>query len=392
MQIDIMSNDPDINPIDSLVLELIQQGEHFFSSGDFDRALSLFHSALDIDPGNARSNSDIGVIYWQTGNANRAVQYWLVAFRTDPSDRTVALNLAEALEVSGQHAAARHVFTTYLKLVPDDDEVAAVLRVNQELTMSATELASEAGVRSIDHASPLLHTLMPKDFTAYTYSKYRHFTSLAVPYFHKDKLQDNCDLKVIQDMVIYNFLLSNFPRGARILEVGGGYSRIIEAFRHYFECWNLDKFAGNGNGPTVPKVVPGTHLVMDYLGNFNGELPDNYFDCVFSISTLEHVPEEQTVFNNIVDDIQRVLCPGGYSVHCFDIVIRNDNVWTNGLLPHLFENVKTINPWVDFSVMVSDPDLYVLPEQYYSKSWQAITGKTYHEFGKPLSYNVLWRK
>lgn len=383
---------PIVNTIGSLVMALIHQGEDLFGFGDPAQALAVFQSALDIDPVNARANSNIGVICWQAGQYDRAIRHWMAAFKAGPGDRTVVLNLAGALDLAGQHAGARHVFEAYLKLDPHDSEIASLLAVNLALNAESGGQATVPDTDVAHHDRPVLSTLTPENFAEFTYSRQHHFASLVMPFFHKDKKKENCDLKVIQDMVIFNFLLSNFTRGARVLEIGGGRSRIVAAMKSYFECWNLDKFEGNGSGPTTPQRIPGTRMVRDYMGNFNAQLPENYFDCVYSISTLEHVPEDADVFANITADIRRVLRPGGYSVHCFDIVIRKDTIWSNGLLPHFFRNEKTINPWVPFAGMLADPDIYVLSASHYTAAWQAITGRTYEEFGLPLSYNVLWKK
>ncbi|HSD85059.1 MAG TPA: tetratricopeptide repeat protein, partial [Anaerolineae bacterium] len=375
-----MSQDPSASAT-SLLNEKLRQGEDFLSRGELGAALAEFQAAIDVSPNNARAHSNMGSLYWRSGDKNRAIQHWIRAFRVNSQDSTVVKNLGAALEMVGDHAAARHVFSTFLKANPNNAEITRLLRMNQELTSSS---AAAPGAISMRSDVRLLDTLKPENIMDYTYSKNRHFASLEVPYFHKDKQKDNCDLKVYQDMVIFNFLLSSLPRGARILEVGGGHSRIIRALHNYFECWNLDKFEGIGNGPTAVQAFPGIHVVQDYIGGFSKELPDNYFDCVYSISTLEHVPEEQEIFKDIAADIKRILRPGGYSVHCFDILITMDGVWTNELLNYFFNNENIINRRIRFEDILADPDIYVMSEKFYNASWIQHTGESYKDFGKPL--------
>jgi Flp pilus assembly protein TadD/SAM-dependent methyltransferase len=374
------------------VLDLILQGEAFFRGGDTGQAMAMFQSAIDISPAHAHAHSNMGVLYWQAGEAQRAVQHWSIAFDTDPADRTVVLNLGDALCVLGKYDMALRVFSRFHELNPGDAEVnglVCMLCAQAQPAMNANDARATALPVC---AAAGLDTLTPDNFKDFTYSKRSHFSSLVLPIFHRDKKMDNCDLKVIQDTLILNFLLSNLPRGARILEVGGGRSRIIGMLRNYYECWNLDKFEGSGNGLTTPQVIAGTRLVTDYIGNFNQDLPVDYFDCVYSISTLEHVPEDEATYRNIANDINRVLRPGGYSVHCLDIVKRQDHVWTNGLLHYLYLHVAMINPEIAFHELAADPDLYVLSEQYYTRCWQPVTKRTFVEFGEPLSYNVIWKK
>ena len=128
------------------------------------------------------------------------------------------------------------------------------------------------------------------------------------------------------------------------------------------------------------------------MGNFNRELPENYFDLVFSISTLEHVPEDETTFKNVCLDIDRVLRPNGYSLHCFDVIVKKDAVWSNKLLPFIFEYYNTLHKFVPFSELYDDPDLWSMSETAYNRGWKPTTKKDYAEHGKPISYNVLWQK
>jgi len=234
--------------------------------------------------------------------------------------------------------------------------------------------------------------ISPKNFQDFTYSKRRHFETLQAFGYYRGLHPDALDLKFYQDILAYTFIVENVPRGAKLLEVGGGNSRVIEALKPDYECWNLDKFEGEGNGPREVKTANNYRLVFDYIGNFNRELPDNYFDCVFSISTLEHLPEDEPTFKNVCEDLNRVLKPGGFSLHCLDVIIKKDFVWSKGIVPYMFENIQTLHNKIPFEEMKQDADLYVMSKTAYDRGWRSLTKKSYEEFGKPVSYNILWQK
>ncbi|MEA5541942.1 glycosyltransferase [Limnoraphis robusta Tam1] len=229
-------------------------------------------------------------------------------------------------------------------------------------------------------------------FQKFTYSKRSHFNEFRRFGYYTTLNPNQCDLKAYQDLLIYNLIIEHLPPASKLLEIGGGNSRVIQALKQDYECWNLDKLEGAGNGPTQVDNQLGYRLIKDYIGNFNSELPSEYFDGVFSISTLEHIPEDETNYQRICQDIDRVLKPGGWSFHCFDIVIKPQEVWTNKLLTYLFNQLKTLNPLIPFEQMRQDSDLYVMPELAYNHYWQHITQKSYQEFGKPASYNIFWQK
>ncbi len=235
------------------------------------------------------------------------------------------------------------------------------------------------------------------NFDQFTYSKRSHFRKfLELGYdeelFGKPIDLNDCDLKVYQDLFMFAFIKSNLKEGSALLDIGGGESRILKYFSDIHECWNIDKLEGVGNGPTEIDTT-GSRIVYDYIGNFSDELPADYFDLVFSISTLEHVPQNAPdTYKNILDDINRVLKPGGFSAHCIDVVCKEDYVWSNEIMPFFFRNTEMKNKFIPLLDLLSDPDLYVMPEHYYNRTWKFTTGKSYEDFGRPVSYNFLWRK
>ncbi len=235
------------------------------------------------------------------------------------------------------------------------------------------------------------------NFDYFTYSKKTQFEFFKkmkydVELFGKEVDPQNCDLKVYQDLMTYSFIKQNYDRRIKMLDVGGGSSRILEHFKKTHECWNIDKLEGMGNGP-LSINADGTRLIYDYMGNFNKDLPDNYFDLVFSISTLEHTPmNDLETYDNVLKDINRVLKKDCYSLHSIDVVwLGREYVWTNEILNYFFKNQKMINSFVPFEVIIEDPDVYVMSEEYFNNNWRFTTGKSYEDFGKPLSYNFLWK-
>jgi ubiquinone/menaquinone biosynthesis C-methylase UbiE len=189
---------------------------------------------------------------------------------------------------------------------------------------------------------------------------------------------------------MYTYIVANVPKGSRILEVGGGDSRILKYFAKDYECWNVDKCEGLGNGP-IQFTSPHYRIVYDYLGSFNPELPDAHFDFVFSISALEHTPEDQSIRENLVRDLQRILKPGAATIHLFDCIWRRDSkTWINGLVPYLYATVPAATKFVSPAGLENDPSIYYMSEAAFTASWTPILKKSYQEYGRPYSMNVSW--
>jgi ubiquinone/menaquinone biosynthesis C-methylase UbiE len=245
--------------------------------------------------------------------------------------------------------------------------------------------------------------MLTNDFNDFTYLKTKHFKWFVdhdydkVLFGYKIDL-DNSPLKPFTDLIIFTFILQYVPRGSRILDVGGGNSRVLAFFKDRYECWNIDKLQGIGGGPKkLRSDQRGIRLIRDYIGNFNKALPDNYFDFVFSISVLEHVPRtDANLHDRIIDDVQRVLKAGGYSLQCIDIRLRSDRGGKNvatPLLYRIYERMNIINDFISLEQLEHAEDIYVLPENcFYTNLWHEKTGLEYKDYGWPTSYQVLWRK
>lgn len=236
----------------------------------------------------------------------------------------------------------------------------------------------------------------------YTYSKFGHFrlfreSGIDIKLHGKTADPAVCDLKDYQDLLAFALLSQNLSGRMKVLEIGGGDSRIIKFFREEAEFWGLDKLEGIGNGPRETDQS-GYKLVLDYIGNFSRELPDEYFDIVFSISALEHVPlGSSAVYENVLSDINRLLKPGGFTFHLIDhttdlLLGEIDEAWTNPLIEYIFNAQHTMNKFVPLIEAETDPGLFCVGEEFYNSFWLPVTGKTYQEFGRPFSYNIFWKK
>jgi ubiquinone/menaquinone biosynthesis C-methylase UbiE len=236
----------------------------------------------------------------------------------------------------------------------------------------------------------------PENISNFSYSKLSHFELFKGLPFKSYNIGDPdpgiCDLKVYQDYLTYCFIVRNVPPGSRILEVGGGDSRILRFFATRYECWNADKCEGLGNGP-IKFSSPHYRIVYDYIGSYNSELPDSYFDFIFSISALEHTPEDPSVRENVLKDINRLLKPGCPTLHCFDAILRPaPKSWVNGLIPYIYANASLQTHSVPTGVLSNDPDLYTMSRSAYEANWQPITKDPYDVFGRAFSYNLLWSR
>ena len=125
-------------------------------------------------------------------------------------------------------------------------------------------------------------------------------------------------LKDAQDAWI-NSIGANYSR-ARVLEIGGGTSRVLPRFLQLgHSCVNMDPFRGEAGGPPMLSVQEGVEVILAYIGDFEPSARDASFDLVFSVSVLEHIPDDR--LRPAFADIHRLLKPGGRSFHATAVMV-----------------------------------------------------------------------
>lgn len=125
------------------------------------------------------------------------------------------------------------------------------------------------------------------------------------------------NLKDIQDHYAISRL--SRPEKLRVLEVGGGDCRVLRDFSAHHECWNAERFLGDGLGPKSEIRLPGVRNVFVHLGEFSEQLPASYFDIVFSVSVVEHIENDN--LSAFFRDIARVMKPGALTFHAIDLYV-----------------------------------------------------------------------
>lgn len=126
-----------------------------------------------------------------------------------------------------------------------------------------------------------------------------------------------------------------FAKGQKVIEVGGGYSLLPKylAEKYELEAWIGDDFGMTsgepiwsrwGNPLDLPSKYPSVKYVFEQFGTFSSKYPDAYFDRIFTVSTLEHLPYHHRFA--VFKDMHRCLKPGGWQLHTIDIPTMSPNL------------------------------------------------------------------
>jgi len=119
-----------------------------------------------------------------------------------------------------------------------------------------------------------------------------------------------------------------FAKGQKVIEVGGGYSLLVKHLseKYELEAWIGDDFgavsgehmwARWGDPSEWERANPEVRYVLKPFGSCTSEYPGGYFDRIFTVSTLEHIPGHLRLA--VLKDMHRCLTPGGKELHTIDV-------------------------------------------------------------------------
>ena len=171
----------------------------------------------------------------------------------------------------------------------------------------------------------LIERYTQKQFSGLDYATVKDFCDSA------DRLPQICyldgDLKNVQRPWTVKAILGTVPLGSKLLEIGGGLPLVAGMLTELdYQVTLVDAYEGMGNGPTEYETYvqqfPDVKLVKSYFGSDLSGYDESSFDCIYSISVLEHIPQQG--IKEIYEGIRKFLKPGGLSIHCIDVVIQGN--------------------------------------------------------------------
>jgi glycosyltransferase involved in cell wall biosynthesis/2-polyprenyl-3-methyl-5-hydroxy-6-metoxy-1,4-benzoquinol methylase len=203
----------------------------------------------------------------------------------------------------------------------------------------------------------------------------------------------NGDLKNVQRPWIVKTILSIFPKGSKLLEIGAGEPKVADFLQKMgYEVTIIDPYEGEGNGPTefeyFKKRYPHLRIIKNHFESSTDLLINESFDCIYSISVLEHVPECQ--IPEIFKTIKALLNPDGYSIHCIDHVLMGNGAADHMNKLQIIANENNILPMLDSTInkLSEDVETYFLSaEGHYF--WKGQRSYDEFPFRRVVSINLI---
>jgi ubiquinone/menaquinone biosynthesis C-methylase UbiE len=154
----------------------------------------------------------------------------------------------------------------------------------------------------------------------------------------------------------YPWILCSHPwkPTEKVLDVGAAYSPLpIHIQREYgSEVWVADDFGLSSDDPFWTRnASPQEHIanypevkyLLERLGDpQESSLPENYFDVIYSASTLEHVPGELT--GRVWKHMDYLLKPGGEMLHAIDVPFPSNGGLRKMVMAVIFDVTQGVLP------------------------------------------------
>ncbi len=179
--------------------------------------------------------------------------------------------------------------------------------------------------------------------------------------------------------------LSGAPRPLRVVDAGSGFTFFpFYLLREYpdlkVDCYDFDPIVGEALQRASEAVGAGPEFRIEDLENLGQ--PDATIDAVYSVSVIEHTANPGAV----IDEIHRILKPGGLFVCTFDISFEKRSPMyidrVRKLVDHIEHNFELSTDWasIPFDSLSTDPGIV-------STRWDSPTIRSALPWRRPL---LVW--
>ena len=214
----------------------------------------------------------------------------------------------------------------------------------------------------------------------------------------KKNLPDLCvqgDLKDLERPWAVKAIMSKIPKGGRLLEIGGGAPTVSNfLYELGYDVTLIDPFEGSGNGPTEYQFYKENYPHLKIIkGLFNDQcdlFEKESFDCIFSISVLEHIPSEE--IPSIANGIKKFSKPGSYTIHNIDhIQLGNGADWSSKHMKCILDNFGHLGEWAKLEDQISvNPEIFFMSVDGHLL-WKGETPYSQFPFRRCIALNICSR-
>jgi len=199
---------------------------------------------------------------------------------------------------------------------------------------------------------------------------------------------DALELSQVQSAAAAHLVRQAIPERSSVLFLGTYVPESIQALASTHKVWQFAdpaawQRAGYAGDPTLlQSLPPGTAYPA----------PFPQFDAIVSAGWCGQLNADHHVLEGLALYLEGCTRPGGINLHFFSAVLHPTYFWTGPAHSYLKKRFRVRAGRDTLDDLLATDDLFVMGQPAYDRDWKASVGKSYADFGRPISLSLFWRK
>lgn len=196
------------------------------------------------------------------------------------------------------------------------------------------------------------------------------------------------ELSSLNGAVAHYIICGAQPMGGDVLFLGTAIPPVLQNLPPTFRLWRIADLASWQRAG----YAGDTCHVVDAKTTSAYPLQFPQFAAIVSTSWCGELGDDRHSHEGLALYLDACTAPGGINLHLFTAVLHPTYFWVGSAYGYMRRRFIGAADWPDHDELLASGDCFFMSEAAYAKHWQASTGKSYAECGKPLSMALFWRK
>lgn len=199
---------------------------------------------------------------------------------------------------------------------------------------------------------------------------------------------DELELSQFQGAVAHYVLSGALPNGGDILFLGPDLPTHLQGLPSPYRIWQISDLLGWQKSGFCgdSSYIRGQDAGLTYPEAFP------QFDAIISTGWCGQLGADPHVLEGLSLYLEACTRPGGVNAHFFSAALHATYFWTGPAQAYLRNRFSKHTEQPILDELLAADDVFTMSRTAYDRDWKPSTGKTYGDFGRPLSLGIYWRK
>lgn len=196
------------------------------------------------------------------------------------------------------------------------------------------------------------------------------------------------ELTLFQGAAAHYILRGALPKGGHVLFLGTLIPASLQNLPAAFKLWRIadleqwQKSGYAGDARHIAEAATGTA--------YPAVFPQ--FDAIISTNWCSQLGSDPHPLEGLSLYLEACTRAGGINLHFFSAVLHPTYFWMGPAYGYLKSRFLGEADWPILDELLSASDMFSMSQAAYDLNWKPSTGKSYADFGRPVSLGLYWRK